>query len=303
MIYQELLYSRSLSKDYRWMIVPPKISQEGLKALNLIFNQYDKNKSTFGKSSVFPLYCLSRSDTTFLVTCGLTNHKDKEGRGIYCLQGISVTQEYRRHLWFILPWILANYDRENILNIWSKIDFRDADNIIRQLSGDCSFKLDQLNESLAELTRTHKTIPAKLLVNKPTYISFDNDGLKKLSHVIASYHDCIDFGFGATPEMVRTFPFKIVARAGSYSHTRSYVEMNTENSTANSVSDSQGKAIPEPFDDPVDRFDPRRKGSLYKKTHASKENGSSRMLNEFLPRLLSVFKIGKKLKQRFKGQS
>lgn len=303
MIYQELLYSRSLSKDYRWMIVPPGISQEGLRALNLIFNLYDKHKNVFSKSSVFPLYCLNYSETTFLVQCSLSNHKDKEGRGIYCLQGISVAQKYKRHLWFILPWILANYDSENILNTWSKIDFHDADNIIRRTSKDCFFKLDQLNESLAELTRTPKTAQGKLLINKPTYISFDNDGLKKLSHSIASsYHDCIDFAFGATPEMVKAFNFKIIAKVGIHSSVKTYPEMGIGNSMSSPISDGKNESAPEHFDDPVDRFDPRRKGSLHKQINASKKNGSSRKFNEFLPRLLSVFKIGKRLKQRFKGQ-
>ncbi len=303
MIYQELLYSRSLSKDYRWMIVPPGIPQESLKALNTIFNLYDKYRNIFSKSSVFPLYCLNHSGTTFLVKCSLSKHKDKEGRGIYCLQGISVAQKHKRYLWFVLPWILANYDSENILNTWSSIDFHDADNIVRRISGDRSFKLDQLNESIAELTHTPKAVPEKLFTNKPTYIPFNNDGLKKLSHLIASsYHDCVDFAFGATPEMVKAFNFKIIAKVGSRSSVKVYPEIKTGDSIVSPVSDGKVEIAPEYFDDPVDRFDPRRRGNLNKQINASKKNGSSRMFNELLPRVLSVFKIGKKLKQRFKGQ-
>ena len=290
MIYQALLYSRSLSKDYRWMIVPQKVSPESLKALNQLYNLYDKYKSTFSKSSVLPLYCLNHPEATFLVSCGLSNHKDKDGRDIYCLQGISVAHEYRRHFWFILPWILANYDSEGLLNVWRNIDFPVADDIVRRTSGDCFFKLDQLDESLAGLTKTPKYIPEILPINDPSYISFDKNGLKGLSHLLSSYHDCIDFAFGATPEMAKNFDFKIIAKVGS----RSKMKRNIPPSLV--PDNGQDKFVGEHINDPIDRFDPRKKGDL-NQTKILRGNGSSRILGQYLPRFLSIFKIGKKLKR------
>lgn len=302
MIYQELLYSRSLSKDYRWMIIPPKVLPESLKALNQIYNLYDKYKSTFSKSSVLPLYCLNHSEMTFLVSCGLSNHKDKDGRDIYCLQGISVAHQYRRHFWFILPWILANYDSKGLLNAWKNIDFSGADDIVRRTSEDHSFKLDQLDESLAELTKKPKSTVEKLPIDEPLYISFDKNGLKELSHLLSSHHDCMDFAFGVTPEMAKNFDFKIIAKAGRRPKGKSSTELATADRVPSFISDDgQDKSIDKHFDDPVDRFDPRKKVDL-DRGKIFRGNGSSRIFSQFLPRFLSVFKISKKLK-RFSSSS
>ncbi|MFN3532547.1 MAG: hypothetical protein ACK41Q_08580 [Candidatus Brocadia sp.] len=305
MIYQELLYSRSFSKDYRWMIVPQNVSMDNLKALNLLYNMYDKYKDAFSKSSVLPLYCLNHTDATFLVSCGLSNHKDKDGRDIYCLQGISVPHEYRRHFWFILPWILANYEGKGLLNTWKNIDFSSADDIVRRASVDHSFKLDQLDESLAKLTQTPGSSSEKLPVNVPTYISFDKSGLKELSHLLSSYHDCMDFAFGVTPEMTKNFDFKIIAKAGIRPRRKNNTEMERAENTSSFAPVDRDKAIHELLDDPIDRFDPRKKkGGMVNKVKLTRSknklfwrNGSSRIVSQFFPRLLSVFKIGKKLKR------
>lgn len=300
MIYQALLYSRSFSKDYRWMIVPSRVSLESLKALNQLYNLYDQCKHVFGKSSVLPLYCLNHPEATFLVSCGLSNHKDKDGRDIYCLQGISVPHKYRRHFWFILPWILANYDSEGLLSAWRKIDFSGADDIVRRASEDYSFKLDPLDESLAELMKTPKSPAGKLFIHEPTYISFDTVGLKELSHVLSSYHDCMDFAFGATREMIKAFDFKVVAKVGSRSKAKSCtganVEIKTVDIPSSSIPEVREEAPSEIPDDPVDRFDPRKKDGL-SQPKTLRGDGSSRVFNQLLPRFLSLFKIGKKLKR------
>ena len=301
MIYQELLYSRSFSKDYRWMIIPSDVSSESLKALNQLYNLYDKYKNAFSKSPLSPLYCLNHPGVTFLVSCGLSNHKDRDGRDIYCLQGICVPHEYRRHFWFILPWILANYNSENLLNAWGKIDFHSADDIVRRASEDCFFKLDQLDESLAKITQPSKSTPENLPINEPVYISFDENGLKEISHLLSSYHDCLDFAFGATPEMVKSFNFKIIAEAGSRSKIETDMRMITADVTPSFAAYDKEQTISESLNDPVDRFDPRKKGDL-NQLKTSRRNGSSHILRQFLPRFLSVFKIGKKLK-RFRNSS
>ncbi|MCF6155293.1 MAG: hypothetical protein E3K36_08575 [Candidatus Brocadia sp.] len=296
MIYQELLYSRSLSKDYRWMIVPPKVSPESLKALNQLYNLYDKYKSTFSKSPVLPLYCLNQPEATFLVSCGLSNHRDKEGRDIYCLQGISIAQEYQRHFWFILPWIVANHGSEGLLNTWKNIDFPDADDIVHRISKDHSFKLDQLDESLAELTKTPKSTE-KLSIDEPLYISFDKNGLKELSRVVSLHHDCMDFAFGVTPEMAKNFDFRIIAKAERRFKIKSGRELVTADRVPSFGSDDgRDKTIDKHFDDPVDRFDPRKKVNV-RQTKTLRGNGPSHIFSQVLPRFLSVLKLGKKLRR------
>lgn len=309
MIYHELLYSRSLTKDYRWMILPPKVSWESLKVLNQLYNLYDKHKGTFSKSCIQPLYCFNHPEATFLVSCGLSDHKDKDGRNIYSLQGISVSNKYKRHFWFILPWILDNFDSEHLLNTWRKLDFSSADEVVRHLSGEYPLKIDQLTESLAELAKTQKFVPENIPVNRQTFISYDKEGLKDLSHLISStYHDCMDFAFGATSEMIRAFNFKIIASVGSRSNIKRDTQTSTATYTHSYPSEGQGEVANEPIYD-IDRFDPRKKRDdlnnkikrLDNKNKPLRKNNSPHMLGQFLPRILSLFEIGKKIKQRFKG--
>lgn len=307
MIYQELLYSRSLSKDYRWMIVPQKATVDGLKALNQLYNMYDKYKDAFRKASVLPLYCLNHAEATYLVSCGLSDHKDKDGRDIYCLQGICVTQEHRRHFWFILPRILAHDESKGLLNRWKNIDFSVADDILSRTSEDYSFMLCHPDEPLAKRNQTGRSALEKLPVNKPTYISFNKHGLTDLSCVLSLYHDCTDFAFGATPEMVKYFPFKVIAKVTGRSKREKSMEVVTAGGTPSRVPDNgQTKPMDEHFMDPIDRFDPRKKtgDTIHKmKTTSAKKklfggSGTSRMVSQFFPRLLSVFKMGKKLKRQ-----
>ena len=127
--------------------------------------------------------------------------------------------------------------------------------------------------------------------------SFDKNGLKELSHlIVSSYHDCMDFAFGATPEMAKNFDFKIIAKAGSRSKVKSSTEPVTADRVPSFISDDgQDKSIDEHLDDPIDRFDPRKKGDV-NQTKILRGNSSSRILGQFLPRFLSVFKLGEKLK-------
>ncbi|MDN3511937.1 MAG: hypothetical protein NG784_11635 [Candidatus Jettenia sp.] len=305
MKYQELLYSRSLSKDYRWMIVPPKISPDSLKLLNQLYNLYDKYKNAFCKSPILPLYCLNHLQTTFLVSCGLSNHKDKDGRNIYHLQGISISHEYRRHFWFILPCILANYDGENLLNTWRKVDFPAADDIVRRASEDCFFKLDLLDKSLAELIKTSKFTLERfeeLSIREPIYIPFDKNGLKELAHVIVSSdYGCVNFAFGATSEMIRAFDFKIIAKLGDNSNMRLNRRTRITESIPSFILDEQDKDTRELVDDPIDRFDPRKKDNLNNQSKMLRRNNSFHIFDQFVPRFLSILRLGKKLKRSRKS--
>ncbi|NUO08299.1 MAG: hypothetical protein HUU08_06390 [Candidatus Brocadia sp.] len=297
MIYQELLYSRSLSKDYRWMIIPSKVSPESLKALNKLYNLYDKDKGAFSKSSVSPLYCLNYPEMTFLVSCGLSKHKDKEGRDIYSLQGIGVPREHRRRFWFILPRMLANYDSKDFLNVWGKIDFSGADEVVRRASEDYFLKLDRQDESITKLTETPDSITEKLSLHEPAYLPFDRIGLNEMSRLItASNHTCIDFAFGATREMAKNFDFRVIAAAGVHSKRKNAVgAAGPERLTSLVVSDRE-RTFGKISEDPVDRFDSRKKGDI-SQAKTFKGNVASHILSQFLPRFKSLLHIGKKLKR------
>jgi hypothetical protein len=293
MIYQALLYSRSLSKDYRWMIVPQRVSGENLKVLNQLYNMFDKRKDSFCNSSVSPLYCLNHPEMTFLVSCGLSNHKDKDGRAIYCLQGIGVIQKYKRHLWLMLPWILTHYDSEGILNTWSKIDFSDADNIVSRKSEDYHFKSDQLEESIVKLHQTREVLPVFAPANDPACVTFDGDGLKELAHLISlSRYDRMDFAFGATPEMINAFDFKIIASVGNQPIIKRNKEIVTADIISSRASEKRDDALSELNDNLADRFNPKIK--KYDVSQKKASEWHSHKIRQLLPRFLSLFKIGKK---------
>jgi len=280
------------------MIVPPKVSPESLKTLNQLYNWYDMHKNTFSKASVVPLYCINHSGMTFLVSCGPSNHKDKDGRDIYCLQGICVRQEYKRHLWLNLPWILTNYHTKDTLNIWRNIDFSQADDLVRRAPGDCFFRFDQGDKPLSELTNPINPPSGKLFTDEPIYISFDKDGLKELSHLLVSaYHNCVDFAFGVTPEMVKQFDFKIIAEAGNGSKIKNTRDMVTTAIASSRIpAANKDKVISELFDDPLARFDPKKDVDV-PRMKILRGSRCSRIFSQFLPRLLSLLKTGKKLNQ------
>lgn len=291
MMYHALLYSRSLSRDYRWMVVPPKAAPEGLKALNQLYNLYDKNKSAFGKSPLPPLYCITRGEATLLVTCGQSNQKDKEGRAIYYLQGISVARAYWKDFWQALPRILDNYGKSDLLNAWGNIDFRAADELARHVSDDYIFQYEQPTKPLKNAARPPLN-PEKSCASELLRISFDKDGLAELSRFItSSCPEGTDFAFGATPEMAGRFGFRAVALAG----LRPTAGISPAEGIAASVaSPNTQDTIPSSgmvSGDSTDRFDPRKKVEA-KGGKAPKMAASFRILNQILPRFLSLINRG-----------
>ncbi len=293
MRYHALLYSRSLSRDYRWMVVPPKAAHEGLKALNQLYNLYDKNKSVLGKSPLPPLYCMTRGEATFLVTCGQSNLKDKEGRAIYYLQGISVARAYWKDFWHALPRILDNYGKSDLLNAWGNIDFRNADELARSVSSEYVYWHEQPNNPPKNAARPALN-PEKSCASEPMQVSFDKNGLSELSSFITSScpeGECIDFAFGATPEMAGRFGFRAVALAG----LRPTAGISPAEGIAASVaSPNTHDTIPSPgmvSGDSTDRFDPRKKVEA-KGGKSPKMAASFRILNQILPRFLSLINRG-----------
>jgi len=212
--YQHLLYSRSLSKDYRWMIVPQGSSADDLKKLRELYDRYDihKGKKAFHEADIDSIYCLQLSSITVLIRCCLSDYKDEYGREIYCLQGISISPAYKRHFWFALPWLLANHMAS--LNTWQKVNFQIADELRSTASND--YELD-LNFNKLPLSDSSNIVPDNTLPDDQILLSFNSDGFKQLLRFISSPHTpLVDFAFGTTPEMTQiSNSFKIVASAQS----------------------------------------------------------------------------------------
>lgn len=208
--YQHLLYSRSLTKDYRWMVIPQWSSADDLIKLKELFERYDvyKDKKAFSEAEIKSIYCLRLSNMVAFVRCCSSEHQDSYGRQIYCLQGIGVQLKYDRHFWFALPWLLAEH--MFFLDVWRNTDFQSADELFKTTSK--NFELD-LNFRELPFMDQFSELPENSLSENQTSLSFDQNGFKQLLRFISSPNTpAVDFAFGVVPEMLQVFKsFKIIA--------------------------------------------------------------------------------------------
>lgn len=212
MRYTQFLYSRSLSKDYRWILIPPTISHEKLRLCLKIFEWFDVHRTNkvIRESKIPTLYCLNFSGVITLFTCGLSSYRDKYGREIYSLQGIAVDAIYQRHFWFLLPWLITQHLK--ILDVWNNIGFDNAD----QLDGAKSHTLEW-RPSLPDLTLPNEfkyplATPWDKRENDIVDLEFSVTGFRKLlSYFSSTSTPTFEFAFGATKDLLISFPsIKIV---------------------------------------------------------------------------------------------
>jgi len=204
------LYSRTLAKDYRWILRPSELTSEETRMLEDIFSIFTKYRSYYTKAKIQPLFCINFPQTTVLFTLRNGFHRDENNRDIYSLEGISVNRRYRRAFWNDMPLILQNYGA--ILDVWSRIEFKNADKIDNQTS-----KLFSLRELIPN-TKTNET-PATddvfktMDVSEVIIIPFDESGLAKLKEIINSpFFPLSDFAFGCTNTMMlENTDFRVVA--------------------------------------------------------------------------------------------
>ncbi len=209
MRYQHLLYSRSLQKDYRWMILPTEITDAAVNKLNRLYNIYDRQKqrSSFSVTNVLPTFLLKLEKSSVLFQLGKTHHSDAYSRDIYGMWGISVSKKERRSFQVELPQLLQDY--QSILDPFERIDFQDADKLTLTPSETYTLETEsvsirKLDPSLSANTKDQrKEIP------------FTEEGYQKLSDYFAMPGTpLVNFAFGVTEQMLRVLPpVKIVAKA------------------------------------------------------------------------------------------
>lgn len=225
----QLLFSRSLSQDYRWMLAPDWITSSDLKKLREIYYAYDeyKTEKPFDDTSLTPVYFINLRSVSALVICSPTNQTDQYSRQIYGLQGIAVPDDYKRHLWFALPWILSDYKK--ILNVWSTLDARSADQLQKSPSPTINFDLNESNPSRLSVTPTEFHDKSK--------IEYSQSGFQKLLSIVTSNTTPrIDFAFGVTSELEEAHEWDLIAKASrkSYSEVSNYYSpSNREERTDN----------------------------------------------------------------------
>lgn len=202
---QYLLYSKSLVADYRWLLIPESASSDEMIVLNNIFDAYDNYKAskTITDSTVKPIFCVSLTNIVALCYCDKTKYQDRFSRDIYCLQGIAVTHKQKKEFSGVLQYILDHY--ESVLNIWSFIDFKQADETVKaQISGKIDLELLKKNMS-KDLEQIQNESHIEFPMSRVT-LSFSKDGFQDLLRYVASSKvPLLDFAFGADPKITTKF--------------------------------------------------------------------------------------------------
>lgn len=199
MKYQQLLYSRTLMQDYRWIAVPDNLTEADLLVLRDVYRHYDDFKlmPEYTQTGLSPVYCLRFSRATVLVECKETPHRDQFGRPVYCMQGISIADDFMRHFWFALPWLLTAH--RDALDVWATLDYRAADAMQMTVMGDVTFDLGTIAEFPANANPFSNAVAN-------ANIAFDKTGFDRLVQLLANTHTPpVRFAFGILPGADRSF--------------------------------------------------------------------------------------------------
>ena len=191
-----VLYSRSFTKDYRWIINSPHFMKDEIRNLNLLYNSFDDYKNQI-KYEVPLIYCINFTNCIFLFTFCKVNKKDFSGRDIYALQGISTPEKNK--LIYLLPIFLINYRK--YLNIVNQIGFDSCDNYTnKEIEFDFKIRDERptINLDIDKLKTCDEGIE----------LQFDPKGFEQLIGIMSNSHliERPDFAFGATPETFTIFP-------------------------------------------------------------------------------------------------
>lgn len=179
MKYQELLFSRSSSKDYRWMIIPDYLTDRDLTVIQttLWSDEIRGKLREVRHLGLWPTFCMQLSEITILMQLTRTLHRDRFGRSIAALQGICVNNSYALYLRFALSWLLIN--QTQYLDVWYDLNYDEADDLEKRHSKTYLFDMGLLNHSPQELGEEN-TIEKNSLQNI-TGLRFDKESLNTIA--------------------------------------------------------------------------------------------------------------------------
>ncbi len=208
-----LLYSRSRGKDYRWMLVPPFVTQNDLLLLNKIYDSFDNHKESAAieKSGVPVIFYLRLSESSVIAQCEKTGFKDKEGRAIYSLQGLAVHQTEGRDFWYSLPFLIIR--SKKYIDSWQYISFNVADVVSKSESKSREIRLSDLERGLTKVIKGipgNKSLP---LESEQIQLPYDKNGLiELLGYLMSPRVSALNFAFGFSNDILsRVSDFKIFA--------------------------------------------------------------------------------------------
>ena len=281
-IYQ-ILYSRSLSQDYRWMLTPSWVSSSDLKKLRQIYDEYDdyKTEKPFDGTTLFPIFYLNLPSISTVFTCSPIQQTDQYSRRIYGLQGIAVPANYSRHLWFALPWILLK--NKTFLNVSESINPKNADQL-QKSSSDINFDFEKCDPSLLGDNLTNPHHKQKL--------ECSNAGFETLVGIISSSEvSRLDFAFGATSGVENIHQWDLIATIGRKATSHQEVS-STKRQAVSSYreTDEQSEYRKSSYPKPQDDFRREKSSGVYsnKKTPDEDNTYDIACVEVFAPSIFST---------------
>lgn len=236
-----LLYSRSITKDYRWMLVPPGISTNDLKLLRELFYVYDdiKEKNIIKDSRFPPLFGLNLSSAAVLITLIQTEHQDAYSRPIFCLQGIAIPHPYKKDFSSVIQYLLEDY--KNILDAWQDIDLRDADQL-RNAHLDRLIIVDELQETVSQTLSMLKQEDHLDFLSGQTVLSCDDVGFEELiRYAVSPNIPIFNFAFAVATQMLHVLSSIKLNVIAPLTWNRHLSEESTHPAMSNHIKDTNDK--------------------------------------------------------------
>jgi len=266
MIYYDVLFSRTLSRDYRWLVIPDGCSDSDLELLKKLFNLYDNSKKMFWNSLTLPFYCINTLYWSYLIQCNKTPYTDQHGRPTFGLYGIAVSYRFRRHFWLYLP-VLLRYLKT--INPWECYDYYDMDDHSKFTSEIHELDMKCCDNDISTFLPSDSTFPTL------ESIRFNVEGSESIVKLLSNPEiGLCNIAFGASVDMVKDFNFSIAVLASDTSQNCTNIAIDRlkqsvpDHGEIENETDIQHKSPAKKHrkESILDRFDPVLQESTYKKT-------------------------------------
>ena len=186
MKYYHFLYSRTIGRDYRWIVVPPFLSANALRILNEIYDDIEDHRKIINR--VYPpLFCLKLPAGYILAQFIQTEFNDKDNRMIYSMQGLAVPNKNGREFWYCLPWLVIN--QNEVLNPWKYYPFEWLlDEYEQKPSDPLELSLDNVANEYEVLQPLKDELLNTRIQNEQLVLEYNENGYAKLIRLYDHLH-------------------------------------------------------------------------------------------------------------------
>jgi hypothetical protein len=203
---ERFLYSRSLTQDYRWMIVPKIADGVTLNTLRAFHDAFDRHRTSpaFLSKKVNPMVLARIGGALVLSRFRVTDYRDIAGRAIFGMEGIAVPLVHAYEFRCLLPCLIDRH--KEALDSWRALDARKADSLMMSQLPVEEFDAPVTRTAISELLSLGD-IPLHDFEPGQVSLTFDEGGLRNLAKYFASpFVPLREFAFGATPEVLALLP-------------------------------------------------------------------------------------------------